>query len=62
MILLIGNYPLERQQSMQRFATMMLDGLKAAGIPAELILPKPRLGRFRVAGAFGKPMANPRCQ
>jgi len=25
MILLIGNYPLERQQSMERFAMMMLD-------------------------------------
>jgi glycosyltransferase involved in cell wall biosynthesis len=52
MILLIGNYPLERQQSMQRFATMMLDGLNAAGIRTELILPKPRLGRFRLGGAF----------
>lgn len=52
MILLIGNYPLERQQSMERFATMMLDGLKAAGWPAELIRPRPFLGRFRFAGAF----------
>lgn len=52
MILLIGNYPLERQQSMQRFATMMLDGLAAAGIQAELIQPQPVLGRFRFAGAF----------
>lgn len=52
MILLIGNYPLERQQSMERFAMMMLDGLKAAGWPAELIRPRPFLGRFRFAGAF----------
>ena len=37
---------------MQRFATMMLDGLNAAGIQAELIQPKPFLGRFRLAGAF----------
>ena len=37
---------------MQRFATMMLAGLKAAGIEAELIQPKPLLGRFRLAGAF----------
>ena len=29
MILLIGNYVLDRQQSMQRFAMMMLDGLAA---------------------------------
>jgi glycosyltransferase involved in cell wall biosynthesis len=52
MILLIGNYPPDRQQSMQRFATMMLDGLSAAGIPAQLIHPKPFLGRLRFAGAF----------
>ncbi len=37
---------------MQRFATMMLEGLKAAGIQAELIQPKPLLGRFRLAGGF----------
>jgi glycosyltransferase involved in cell wall biosynthesis len=52
MILLIGNYPLDRQQSMQRFATMMLDGLSASGIAVELIQPAPFLGRFRSAGGF----------
>jgi glycosyltransferase involved in cell wall biosynthesis len=52
MILLIGNYPLDRQQSMQRFATMMLEGLTAAGIAAEVVQPQPFLGRFRVAGGF----------
>lgn len=52
MILLIGNYPADRQQSMQRFATVMLDGLAAAGIQAELIWPKPFFGRFRSAGGF----------
>src|SRR5207248_7289763 len=52
MILLIGNYPLERQQSMERFAMMMLDGLTAAGIPAAVIRPRPFLGRFRFAGGF----------
>jgi glycosyltransferase involved in cell wall biosynthesis len=52
MILLIGNYPLDRQQSMQRFATMMLEGLAAAGIAAELIYPRPFFGRFRSAGSF----------
>ncbi|MCA1659861.1 MAG: glycosyltransferase, partial [Verrucomicrobiaceae bacterium] len=52
MILLIGNYPLDRQQSMQRFAMMMLTGLTAAGISAELIQPTPFLGRFRFAGNF----------
>lgn len=52
MILLIGNYSLDRQQSMQRFATMMLEGLLAAGIATELIQPRPILGRLRFAGAF----------
>ena len=52
MILLIGNYPLDRQQSMQRFAMMMLRGLTAAGVSAELIQPTPFFGRFRYAGGF----------
>jgi glycosyltransferase involved in cell wall biosynthesis len=52
MILLIGNYPLDRQQSMQRFAMMMLNGLTTAGIAAELIQPRPFLGRFHYAGNF----------
>jgi glycosyltransferase involved in cell wall biosynthesis len=52
MILLIGNYLLDRQQSMQRFGNMMLEGLAAAGIPAELIQPRPFLGRFRLGGSF----------
>jgi hypothetical protein len=52
MILLIGNYPLDRQQSMQRFAMMMLNGLTAAGVSAELIQPRPFFGRFRYAGKF----------
>ena len=52
MILLIGNYPPDRQQSMQRFAMMMLLGLTAAGISAELVQPFPFFGRFRYAGGF----------
>lgn len=52
MILLIGNYPLDRQQSMQRFAMMMLLGLTAAGVSAELVQPFPFFGRFRYAGSF----------
>jgi glycosyltransferase involved in cell wall biosynthesis len=52
MILLIGNYSLDRQQSMQRFATMMLEGLAAAGVPAQLIQPHPSLGKIRWAGGF----------
>ena len=52
MVLLIGNYPLDRQQSMQRFGTMMLRGLNDAGVSAKLIVPRPCLGKFRAAGSF----------
>ena len=52
MVLLIGNYPADRQQSMQRFAIMLLQGLTDAGIPAEMIQPKPYLGRIQIAGSF----------
>ena len=52
MVLLIGNYSLDRQQSMQRFGTMMLQGLTNSGVPAELIAPQPFLGKFRGAGSF----------
>ncbi len=52
MVLLIGNYPLDRQQSMQRFGTMMLQGLTEAGIAAKLIAPRPVFGKFRAAGSF----------
>ncbi len=52
MVLLIGNYPADQQQSMQRFAQMMLQGLTAAGVPARLIQPQPLLGRFTLAGGF----------
>jgi glycosyltransferase involved in cell wall biosynthesis len=52
MVLLIGNYSPDQQQSMQRFNTMMLQGLTAAGIDAELIKPEPFLGKFHLAGRF----------
>lgn len=52
MVLLIGNYPADDQPSMHRFATMMRDGLNAAGVPAELIQPRPFFGCFRYAGSF----------
>lgn len=52
MVLLIGNYGPDQQQSMQRFGTMMLEGLKTAGVSAELIRAEPALGSFRLAGTF----------
>lgn len=52
MVLLLGNYPPDQQQSMQRFSTMMLQGLTARGIKAEIISPQPCLGNFRFLGGF----------
>ncbi len=52
MVLLIGNYAPDRQQSMLRFGQMMLEGLRAAGQPAELLQPRPFFGRWRAAGEF----------
>jgi len=52
MVLLIGNYALDRQQSMLRFANMMLRGLNHSGVAATLIAPQPVFGKFRAAGNF----------
>ncbi|MFL6537857.1 MAG: glycosyltransferase family 4 protein [Chthoniobacterales bacterium] len=52
MVLLIGNYAADRQQSMQRFAMMMLLGLTSAGVRAELVQPESQLGRTNFGGAF----------
>jgi glycosyltransferase involved in cell wall biosynthesis len=52
MVLLIGNYSLDRQHSMQRFGMMMLAGLTNAGVKAEWIAPEPILGRFRGGRGF----------
>ena len=38
-IILIGNYPPDRQESMQRFACMLEHGFQRAGYPAKLWLP-----------------------
>ena len=54
MVLLLGNYPPDQQQSMQRFSAMMLRGLTDRGIEAELITPRPILGNLRVPGGFAR--------
>ena len=54
-ILLIGNYPADRQESMLRFARMMEDGLRAAGRAVEQTSPRVFFGRGRVTSrGFGK--------
>ncbi len=52
MVLLIGNYAPDRQQSMQRFGAMMRHGLSAAGVNVELIQPPALFGRIKIFGPF----------
>lgn len=49
-VLLVGNYLPDRQRSMQRFAAMLRDGLRACGNEVQLIRPRPRLGRTKTFG------------
>ena len=51
MVLLIGNYALDQQHSMQRFGDLMLQGLRAAGVDVELVRPTPFFGK--IFGARG---------
>jgi glycosyltransferase involved in cell wall biosynthesis len=52
MVLLLGNYSPDQQQSMQRFSAMMLSGLTTHGVKAELLNPEPFFGRIRFLGNF----------
>lgn len=45
-VLLVGNYPLDGQESMQRFTDLMAAALARAGVRHEVIFPRPRLGRL----------------
>ncbi len=46
MVLLIGNFPPDQQQSMQRFSEMMLRELRTLGIAAELTRPETHFARL----------------
>jgi glycosyltransferase involved in cell wall biosynthesis len=54
MVLLIGNYPLDRYPSMQLFNDLMLHGLAEAGIAVELVRPEPLFGNIFPSGKIGK--------
>lgn len=54
MVLLIGNYAADEQQSMDRVTAMMFSGLTSAGIPARVIRPPMRIGRLWRRGTIGK--------
>jgi glycosyltransferase involved in cell wall biosynthesis len=50
-ILLIGNYPLDGQHSMARFAELLEQGLVAAGHEARVVFPEPFFGRLAPSAA-----------
>jgi glycosyltransferase involved in cell wall biosynthesis len=49
-VLLIGNYPHDQQESMLRFAALILRGLCDKEIEAELLAPKPFFGQIKRSG------------
>ena len=49
MVLLIGNFPPDQQQSMQRFSEMILRELRALGVAAELTRPEAYFARLAPA-------------
>jgi len=49
-VLLVGNYPNDRQESMLRFAETLLKELKSRGIAVTLLQPKTFFGRFKPTG------------
>jgi hypothetical protein len=49
MIILLGNYAPDRQESMQRFAALLQEELRRYGTAVTLVRPRP------VCGGFGDP-------
>jgi glycosyltransferase involved in cell wall biosynthesis len=45
-VLLVGNYPLDGQESMDRFTATLAQHLGQRGVKYEVITPRPRLGRL----------------
>ena len=50
-ILLIGNYPHDRQASMQRMCGLLQNGLRAAGLDAEVMTPPAFAGKLLASGS-----------
>lgn len=49
-VLLLANYLNDRQESMQRFASLLAEALPKRGIAVEIIRPKEKLGRLKRSG------------
>ncbi|MCR2830696.1 glycosyltransferase family 4 protein [Acidithiobacillus ferrooxidans] len=46
-VLIVGNYPLSYQQSMHRYAELLVHALEMAGVDVRLIRPTPLFGRLK---------------
>ena len=53
-VILIGNYPLDRQESMLRFRDLIQTRLESSGFSTESIFPRGYLGRIVQKGLFAK--------
>lgn len=53
-VVLIGNYPLDRQESMLRFRNLIQTRLESSGFLTESIFPQGHLGRMRSKGGVAK--------
>ena len=53
-VVLIGNYPLDRQESMLRFRNLIQERLEASGYTIESVFPRGCLGELAQKGFFGK--------
>ena len=53
-VVLVGNYPLDRQESMLRFRNLIQTRLESCGFPTESIFPRGYLGRILQKGVWGK--------
>jgi glycosyltransferase involved in cell wall biosynthesis len=53
-VVLLGNYPLDRQESMLRFRNLIQAGLESSGFPTESIFPRGYLGRILQNGFLAK--------
>jgi len=53
-VVLIGNYPLDRQESMLRFRNLIQARLESSGFPTESIFPQGWLGNLWKKGALAK--------
>ena len=53
-VVLIGNYPIDGQESMLRFRNMIQDGLESSGYATESIFPQGYLGRIVKKGVLAK--------